>query len=287
MKEKGLELSMERDYGMEIDALKEQMENLQKTIASQMDQVSRMLQETLSGRYYDGEPDKCCSKEPSKDSDRESGKCSDKDSDGALGKCSDKDSDRNSDKHSNKEHRKCTGRDLGRVQFMQGMHPDKRLSDLMEELCYKTQEGGGSGLITYLGIYTTSSRQSNWIRNSVPTEDLLSLAESGIVGRVLACIGNTTRLSILLEILRGPKTVSALVEKCGFSSTGQVYHHMKPLLAADLITENERQKGTYVIQSNRVQGIIMLLAGISDMVDETYTQGNWDDEIYSDTKSED
>ena len=290
MKEKGLELSMERDYGMEIDALKEQMENLQKTIASQMGQVSKMLQETLSGRYFDGEPDKCCSKEPGKYSDRESGKCSDKDSDETSDKCSDKDSDRepgkdsdtNSDKHSGKEHRKCTGRDLGRVQLMQGMHPDKRLSDLMEELCYKTQEGGGSGLITYLGIYTTSSRQSNWIRSSVPTEDLLSLAESGIAGRVLACIGNTTRLSILLEILRGPKTVSALVEKCGFSSTGQVYHHMKPLLAADLIAENERQKGTYVIQSNRVQGIIMLLAGISDMVDETYTQGNWNEEIESD-----
>lgn len=93
---------------------------------------------------------------------------------------------------------------------------------------------------------------------------------------MLACIGNANRLGMLLEILRGPKTVAELVERCGFGSTGQVYHHMKPLLAADIIAEDEQQKGVYVIQPHKVQGIIMLLAGISDMVDETYTQGTWE-----------
>ena len=108
------------------------------------------------------------------------------------------------------------------------------------------------------------------------THGLLSQIESGIASKVLACIGNANRLSILLEILRGPKTVAALVENCGFGSTGQAYHHMKPLLAADLIAEDSSQKGVYIIQPHKVQGIIMLLAGISDMVDETYTQGAWD-----------
>lgn len=166
---------------------------------------------------------------------------------------------------------------LERVHVMHGMFPaDNRLSELMEEMCYKTEEGNGSGLVTYLGVYNSGGRQSNWIRNTVPTEDLLSLVESGIAGKVLACIGNPDRLTILLEILRGPKTVASLVEKCGFGSTGQVYHHMKPLLAADIITEDGQKKGVYVIQPHKVQGIIMLLAGISDMVDETYTQGTWE-----------
>ena len=53
---------------------------------------------------------------------------------------------------------------------------------------------------------------------------------------------------------------------------------MKPLLAADIIVEDEQQKGVYVIQPHKIQGIIMLLAGISDMVDETYTQGTWEAE---------
>lgn len=165
---------------------------------------------------------------------------------------------------------------LKRVQVMHGMHPDSRLSELMEELSYKTEENGGSGRVTYLGVYGSGGRQSNWIKNSVSTDDLLALIESGVAGKVLACIGSPNRLAMLLEILRGPKTVASLVEKCGFGSTGQVYHHLKPLLAADLVVEDKHQKGAYVIQPHKVQGIIMLLAGISDMVDEAYTKGTWE-----------
>jgi len=165
---------------------------------------------------------------------------------------------------------------LESVQVMHGMHPDNRLSEQMEELCYKTEEKGVSGLVTYLGVYHSGGRQSNWIRNAVSADDLLSLIESGIASKVLVCIGNANRLAMLLEILRGPKTVASLVEKCGFGSAGQAYHHLKPLLAADIVTEDENQKGVYVIQPHKVQGIIMLLAGISDMVDETFTKGTWD-----------
>lgn len=167
---------------------------------------------------------------------------------------------------------------LKRVHVMHGMHPDSRISEQMEELCYITEEKGLSGLVTYLGVYNSGGRQSNWIKKGAHIDDLLSLIESGVAGKVLACIGNSDRLKMLLEILRGPRTVASLVEKCGFGSTGQVYHHMKPLLAADIVVEDEQQKGVYVIQPHKVQGIIMLLAGISDMVDETYTQGIWDAE---------
>ena len=128
--------------------------------------------------------------------------------------------------------------------------------------------------MTYLGVYNAGGRQSNWIRNAVSTDGLLAQIESGVAEKVLACIGNANRLALLMEILRGPKTVAQLVDTCGFGSTGQAYHHMKPLLAADLIQEEGR--GVYGCCPHTVQGIIMLLAGISDMVDETYTQGAWD-----------
>ncbi len=211
---------MERNYGEEIDALREQMESFQNKISPQLDELRAMVMELL--------PDK-----PSTEK-------------------------------------------LKRVQVMHGMYPDSRLSELMEELCCKTEARNGSGLVSYLGVHNSGGRNSMWIRNTVPTEDLLSLIESGIASKVLACIGNANRLAILLQILRGPKTVASLVEECGFGSTGQVYHHMKPLLAADIVVEDEYQKGVYIVQPHKVQGVIMLLAGISDMVDETYTQGTWE-----------
>ena len=211
---------MGRDYGKEIDSLREQMESLQSMTSSQFDELRTMVMALL----------------PNKPSTEK----------------------------------------LERVHVMHGMHPDSRLSKMMEELCYKTEEKDVNGLVTYLGVYISGGQQANWIRNAIPADELLSLIESGVASKVLACIGNANRLAILLEILRGPKTVAKLVEKCGFGSTGQVYHHMKPLLAADLIVEDEQQKGVYIIQPHKVQGIIMLLAGISDMVDETYTQGTWE-----------
>lgn len=210
---------MERDYGKEIDALKEQMENLQNTISLQFEELQAIMPKLMDN--------------------------------------------------------KSSSKKLEKVHVMQRMHPDRRLSEQMEELCYETEEKSISGLVTYLGVYTSGGRQSNWIRNTVSVDDLLSLIDKRVAGKVLACVGNESRLAILLEILRGPKTVAELVEKGHFGSTGQVYHHMKPLLAADIIVEDKQQKGLYIVQPHRVQGIVMLLAGISDMVDETYTQGIW------------
>lgn len=51
---------------------------------------------------------------------------------------------------------------------------------------------------------------------------------------------------------------------------------MKQLLAADLIIEDVKNnnKGVYIVQLHKVQEIIMFLAEICDMVDETYTKGS-------------
>ena len=159
---------------------------------------------------------------------------------------------------------------------------DIRLTGLLEELCEKAEADSNTGFITYFGTFISGSeqhkttRQSIWISDQVDTDKLLKLIESNIAAKVLACIGNNDRLNMLLAILRAPKTVAQLVEECGYNTTGQVYHHLKPLLAADLVTEDNQIRGCYVIQPHRVQGLIMLLAGISDMLDTKYTQGDWE-----------
>jgi DNA gyrase subunit B len=162
------------------------------------------------------------------------------------------------------------------IHIMRGMHPDSRLSDLMEELC-QTVNGGGSGRVTYLGVFASGDRQSNWIRNSVNVDDLLELIDSGNAVKVLNCINSQERLGLLLAILRQPSNVAQLTEKLGASSSGQIYHHLRPLLAADLIKEDEKQRGVYHVVPHRVRGVIMLLVGISDMLDPTHTQGNWEE----------
>ena len=169
-----------------------------------------------------------------------------------------------------------SSKELKNIHPMRNMHPDKRLSDLMAELCEKTAVDNSSGSIIYMGVYSSGGRQSNWIRKNVETDSLLKLIESNAAAKVLACIGSNERLNMLMALLRSPKTAAQLVEQCGYNTTGQVYHHLKPLLAADLVKEDDDRRGRYIIQPHRVQGIIMLLAGISDMLDPQYSQGSWE-----------
>lgn len=166
----------------------------------------------------------------------------------------------------------------GRIQKMNNMHPDPNIMSILSNLERKCDESSQSGAITYMGVYESGGRQSTWIRNEVNADTLLSLIENKTAEKVLSSIGNSDRLNILLYILKKPMTVAQLVEECGYNSTGQVYHHLKPLIAADLIVEDSKNesRGVYIVQPHRVQGIIMLLAGISDMLDPQYTQGNWE-----------
>lgn len=165
---------------------------------------------------------------------------------------------------------------MNKVHSMRNMHPDPKIGQLMDRLCQVTDEKDLTGAVTYLGVFTSGGRQSNWIRNEVSTDDLLSLIENKSASTVLQCIGNSDRLSLLLTLLRTPMTVASLVEKCHFNSTGQVYHHLKPLIAADIVFEiDQAERGVYAVKPHRVQGIIMLLTGISDLLDPKYSQGDW------------
>ncbi len=160
------------------------------------------------------------------------------------------------------------------VQKIKEMHPDPKLTALMEECQEKCEKKNSSGCITYLGVFASGGRQSNWISSNQDTDDLLELIDSGNAMRVLSCIGSPERMRMILALLKKPMSAAELVSALNFGSTGQVYHHLKPLIAADIATEEE--KGRYTIVPHRVQGIIMLLAGISDLSDTKYTSGTFE-----------
>lgn len=167
---------------------------------------------------------------------------------------------------------------VGHIHKVRTVDADENLIRVLDRLENSCGESGSTGRVAYTGVFSSGGRQSTWVREDVDIDTLLSLIEDGAAERVLRCIGNNDRLRIVLAVLRKPMTVAQLVEECGYNSTGQVYHHLKPLMAADLVVEDTKNegRGVYAVQPHRVQGIIMLLAGISDMLDPTYTKGNWE-----------
>ena len=160
-----------------------------------------------------------------------------------------------------------TGKGLSSsVQSTGDEQPGKPLTDLLEALCEKADNEGTTGFITYFGTFQSESCQSKWMNSQVNTDKLLAVNEYTVASKVLAGIADNDRLKMLTILLRTPKTAAQLMDECSFATTGQVYHHLMVLLSADLIKKDEHNRGYYIIQPHRVQGIIMTLAGISDML---------------------
>ncbi|MGN1410840.1 MAG: ArsR family transcriptional regulator, partial [Eubacteriales bacterium] len=163
------------------------------------------------------------------------------------------------------------GEKVGHVHKMKNMHPDENVMKLMSDCENKCGEENLTGCITYLGVFASGGHQSSWVSKDRDADSLLKLAENGSAERVLACIGSQTKLNILSALLKKNMTVSELVEALNLGSTGQAYHHLRTLITADFVREDEHSKGSYEIVPHRVSGIIMILAGISDLLDERYS----------------
>jgi DNA gyrase subunit B len=129
-------------------------------------------------------------------------------------------------------------------------------------------------MISYYGYYGASNRASIWSQEEVTSEELLEQGDER-VGRVLAALGSRQRLAVLKAILERPAGAAELVERLGMGATGQVYHHLNVLQTADLIHQEER--GQFVFKGYRVQGFLMLLAGVHALLDPRHSAGTWED----------
>ena len=168
-------------------------------------------------------------------------------------------------------------KDDGEVKGL-GQECREQLNALRDQLIAYAEDHNESGAIAYTGTFTSGdgdlAMQSVWA-SAVPTDHLLALNDNRMVEKVLTSVGNGQRLGILLALLSKPMTVNQLVKALGFGSTGQAYHHLKPLVAADIVKE---EKGVYTVLPHRMQGIMMLLAGVWDLIDTRYTSGTWDEQ---------
>lgn len=84
--------------------------------------------------------------------------------------------------------------------------------------------------------------------------------------KILAALGHKQRLDILKCLLIQPCTGNDLLETLGMSTTGQLYHHLKALIGANLVEQKERG-GFYNIPSKRAIPLMMILTGTNGLLD--------------------
>jgi hypothetical protein len=106
------------------------------------------------------------------------------------------------------------------------------------------------------GVNLPSGEYYHW-QQSKSTDDLLGMdwTESS---NAFAALGHPVRLLLLGRILGGMRTVAELQELDEVGTTGQLYHHLKQLVAANWLQTAGR--GRYAVPGHRVVPLLVLLA---------------------------
>lgn len=141
-------------------------------------------------------------------------------------------------------------------------------------LARRAEELGASGLLTHVGYYGSGNRAYYWAADERRAEDVLG-QDGERVARVLSALAHRQRLAILRAILQGPESAAELVERLGMGTTGQFYHHLNVLQAADLVRQEER--GMFAFTNHRVPAFLTLLSGVRELLDTRYSAGSWGD----------
>lgn len=122
----------------------------------------------------------------------------------------------------------------------------------------------GEGTVYYSGHYDGKGRVFQWMPQERRMGDLLRL-NTDKASKVLSALGHKQRLDILRAVVNEPLSGAALVERLNMGTTGQLYHHLKALLGADLLVQEPG--GGYTLPAHRMLPLLLLLAALSDLID--------------------
>jgi len=81
-------------------------------------------------------------------------------------------------------------------------------------------------------------------------------AEPETVASVFAALGSPFRIRLLRLLLDGPQSSQELQARLEVGASGQLYHHLRELLAAGLIAQ--RRRGLYAIRDEVLMPVLMV-----------------------------
>jgi DNA gyrase subunit B len=124
---------------------------------------------------------------------------------------------------------------------------------------------GETGEIFFSGQYRGEKWRYRWEPQERSVNQLLGL-DGDKVAKILSALGHKQRIDILRAVLQQPLTGAELVDRLNMGTTGQLYHHIKALQGADLLTQEERG-GKYTFPDHRALPFLLLLTAASELLD--------------------
>ncbi|WHT21200.1 helix-turn-helix domain-containing protein [Crossiella sp. CA-258035] len=116
------------------------------------------------------------------------------------------------------------------------------------------------GVISYQGRLTSPDLE--W-SIALPANRVLALPDGPRI-EVLAALGHPVRAKVVrLLAEQGARSAAELQAEAEVGSTGQLYHHLKPLTAAGLVEQDGR--GRYRLRGTALVPALVLLAAAADI----------------------
>lgn len=135
--------------------------------------------------------------------------------------------------------------------------------------------GGGHGAhgeeedeptVVYAGSGQFGARRMT-IRQRKTLGEVLSVTPES-VAPVFAGLANPARIALLYALIDGPRTSQQLREVLDAGSVGQLYHHLRELLAAGLVVQPSRS--VYQIPPGKVVAVCVAVSAAEQLMSTTH-----------------
>ncbi|MGZ9585760.1 ATP-binding protein [Paenibacillus marinisediminis] len=120
-------------------------------------------------------------------------------------------------------------------------------------------------VVYYSGQYRSEKSHYRWESQARTLHQLLE-QDGEKMARVLGALGHKQRVDILRSLMIQPMSGPELVERLNMGTTGQLYHHIKALIGADLLLQEERG-GKYAVTAHRALPLLLLFTGAAELFD--------------------
>ena len=115
---------------------------------------------------------------------------------------------------------------------------------------------GGDGAVVLAGVVPLPTGEEYAWQYGRTTADLLAASWQEL-SKAIAALGHPVRLRLLQLILAGTRSAADLQSVDGLGTSGQLYHHLRQLIAAGWLMQTAR--GHYTVPGGRVIPLLVLL----------------------------
>ena len=114
-----------------------------------------------------------------------------------------------------------------------------------------------AGAVLFTGTVDVSGGERYEWQQTFPVEGLVE-SDWTLQAPILAALAHPARLQLLREVLRGSRSAADLQAVEGIESTGQLYHHVRQLVAAGWLRTAARAQ--YTVPPERVVPLLVIMA---------------------------